>query len=300
VIPCLFFLFGDDFASPLDLTYIPSRSVGPYSRCSISPYMPASQQTRPSPPPVYVSHSHAPFTLDPRFDFAAHDESSLSNQHHSRQRFQPAMHNGWSSTFSHVMTEPTPPHLSGNAGRNDNYYTGIGVPTGSLTLSSMPQRTSSDGLFYDSACSTPALVPSDTFGAGPYTSHPNSSAESLNPDSGAPRFPQRAASVKRENNYAIRKPLESMHSRTMYSFFPVAPAVQATAMPAPRRVYAPSLSFANSQTDLVSSPGACTRCRRLKMKCEFKDGAYDCSRCTHGGHECIFEERKPKAPGCVH
>ncbi len=36
-----------------------------------------------------------------------------------------------------------------------------------------------------------------------------------------------------------------------------------------------------------------------QMRCEFKEGAHSCSRCTTGRHECILEERKPKRPGCV-
>ncbi|KIK36132.1 hypothetical protein CY34DRAFT_539200 [Suillus luteus UH-Slu-Lm8-n1] len=40
--------------------------------------------------------------------------------------------------------------------------------------------------------------------------------------------------------------------------------------------------------------GACTHCKRLKMKCDFPDGASTCKRCATGGHPCIVEGRKPR------
>ncbi|KAL4066301.1 hypothetical protein V8B97DRAFT_1029260 [Scleroderma yunnanense] len=40
--------------------------------------------------------------------------------------------------------------------------------------------------------------------------------------------------------------------------------------------------------------GACTHCKRLKMKCEFPEGATSCKRCTNTGHPCIVEGRKPR------
>lgn len=43
--------------------------------------------------------------------------------------------------------------------------------------------------------------------------------------------------------------------------------------------------------------GACTRCKRLKMKCTFADNDAACSRCTAGNHECIVLGRKPRSPG---
>ncbi|KAM5540997.1 hypothetical protein V8D89_005308 [Ganoderma adspersum] len=43
--------------------------------------------------------------------------------------------------------------------------------------------------------------------------------------------------------------------------------------------------------------GACTRCRRLKMKCKFTSPADEaCSRCGPGGYECIVPRRKPRSP----
>ncbi|KAI0311245.1 hypothetical protein OF83DRAFT_1177779 [Amylostereum chailletii] len=44
-------------------------------------------------------------------------------------------------------------------------------------------------------------------------------------------------------------------------------------------------------------PGACARCKRLKMKCIFPEGAMDCARCATGRHECVVEGRKPRTPG---
>ncbi|KZW01468.1 hypothetical protein EXIGLDRAFT_63179 [Exidia glandulosa HHB12029] len=40
--------------------------------------------------------------------------------------------------------------------------------------------------------------------------------------------------------------------------------------------------------------GACTHCKKLKMKCEFPDDENVCRRCKAGGHECIVEGRKPR------
>ncbi|OBZ74264.1 Protein priB [Grifola frondosa] len=49
---------------------------------------------------------------------------------------------------------------------------------------------------------------------------------------------------------------------------------------------------------VAKRPGACARCRRLKMKCTFaSDSAEICSRCSVGGHECVFPGRKPRSPG---
>ncbi|KAI0032134.1 hypothetical protein K488DRAFT_86167 [Vararia minispora EC-137] len=44
-------------------------------------------------------------------------------------------------------------------------------------------------------------------------------------------------------------------------------------------------------------PGACVRCKRLKMKCTFIDQTSDCVRCESGRHECVVEGRKPRTPG---
>ncbi|KAH8813808.1 fungal-specific transcription factor domain-containing protein [Flagelloscypha sp. PMI_526] len=41
-------------------------------------------------------------------------------------------------------------------------------------------------------------------------------------------------------------------------------------------------------------PGACTHCKKLKMKCEFSKNSNTCRRCQSGGHVCIVEGRKPR------
>ncbi|KIM60279.1 hypothetical protein SCLCIDRAFT_1217063 [Scleroderma citrinum Foug A] len=45
---------------------------------------------------------------------------------------------------------------------------------------------------------------------------------------------------------------------------------------------------------ILCRAGACTHCKRLKMKCEFPEGATSCKRCTNTGHACIVEGRKPR------
>ncbi|VDB86073.1 unnamed protein product [Peniophora sp. CBMAI 1063] len=42
-------------------------------------------------------------------------------------------------------------------------------------------------------------------------------------------------------------------------------------------------------------PGACTYCKRLKMKCDFPPGANVCKRCRAGNHHCVVEGRKPRS-----
>jgi hypothetical protein len=42
-------------------------------------------------------------------------------------------------------------------------------------------------------------------------------------------------------------------------------------------------------------PGACTYCKRLKMKCYFPPGENVCKRCRSGKHDCIVEGRKPRS-----
>ncbi|KAF9267092.1 hypothetical protein L218DRAFT_955568 [Marasmius fiardii PR-910] len=45
---------------------------------------------------------------------------------------------------------------------------------------------------------------------------------------------------------------------------------------------------------IVRLPGACTHCKKLKMKCDFPEGDNTCKRCKSGGHVCIVEGRKPR------
>ncbi|KAI0749472.1 hypothetical protein C8Q80DRAFT_1269350 [Daedaleopsis nitida] len=41
-------------------------------------------------------------------------------------------------------------------------------------------------------------------------------------------------------------------------------------------------------------PGACARCKGLKVKCEFKTDPDVCKRCLNGGHECVIPGRKKR------
>ncbi|KII84899.1 hypothetical protein PLICRDRAFT_179226 [Plicaturopsis crispa FD-325 SS-3] len=41
-------------------------------------------------------------------------------------------------------------------------------------------------------------------------------------------------------------------------------------------------------------PGACTNCKRQKMKCEFHENQNQCQRCRASNHPCIVEGRKPR------
>ncbi len=41
-------------------------------------------------------------------------------------------------------------------------------------------------------------------------------------------------------------------------------------------------------------PGACTRCKQVKMKCDFAPGEQTCQRCKPKGYHCIVEAPKPK------
>ncbi|KAI0073841.1 hypothetical protein K474DRAFT_134101 [Panus rudis PR-1116 ss-1] len=50
-------------------------------------------------------------------------------------------------------------------------------------------------------------------------------------------------------------------------------------------------------TAILRPPGACARCKRLKMKCVFTPDAASCTRCACGNHECVVEGRKPRSPG---
>ncbi|GJE99679.1 fungal-specific transcription factor domain-containing protein [Phanerochaete sordida] len=41
-------------------------------------------------------------------------------------------------------------------------------------------------------------------------------------------------------------------------------------------------------------PGACTHCKKLKMRCFFPAGETMCARCKTSGHICVVEGRKPR------
>ncbi len=41
-------------------------------------------------------------------------------------------------------------------------------------------------------------------------------------------------------------------------------------------------------------PGACTRCKQVKMKCDFSPGEQTCQRCKPKGYHCVVEAPKPR------
>ncbi|KAJ6619677.1 hypothetical protein B0H10DRAFT_1946520 [Mycena sp. CBHHK59/15] len=41
-------------------------------------------------------------------------------------------------------------------------------------------------------------------------------------------------------------------------------------------------------------PGACARCKNLKVRCEFKTDTDPCKRCFNGGHDCVTPGRKKR------
>ncbi|KAG6865902.1 hypothetical protein C0991_010735 [Blastosporella zonata] len=43
-----------------------------------------------------------------------------------------------------------------------------------------------------------------------------------------------------------------------------------------------------------SKPGACSRCKNLKVKCEFQTDTDPCKRCLNGGHKCVIPGRKKR------
>ncbi|CAE6480281.1 unnamed protein product [Rhizoctonia solani] len=58
--------------------------------------------------------------------------------------------------------------------------------------------------------------------------------------------------------------------------------------------FAPSLPPLFFVGPVVHRPGACSNCKRLKMKCVFEDGADICQRCKHTNKPCVVEGRKPR------
>ncbi|KAJ3815156.1 hypothetical protein F5876DRAFT_72296 [Lentinula aff. lateritia] len=44
----------------------------------------------------------------------------------------------------------------------------------------------------------------------------------------------------------------------------------------------------------ATKPGACQRCKTLKVRCEFKTDTDPCKRCLNGGHECVIPGRKKR------
>ncbi|KAH9995295.1 fungal-specific transcription factor domain-containing protein [Russula vinacea] len=60
-------------------------------------------------------------------------------------------------------------------------------------------------------------------------------------------------------------------------------------------VLSASLDTSVSRPNPNRLPGACTYCKRLKMKCYFPPGENVCKRCRQGKHDCIVEGRKPRS-----
>ncbi|KZV90345.1 hypothetical protein EXIGLDRAFT_124391 [Exidia glandulosa HHB12029] len=56
-----------------------------------------------------------------------------------------------------------------------------------------------------------------------------------------------------------------------------------------------SASFEHGQK-LGKPSGACTRCKKLKMKCELRSGEAKCQRCKGGDYDCIPARRRPRRP----
>ncbi|EJD43991.1 hypothetical protein AURDEDRAFT_114495 [Auricularia subglabra TFB-10046 SS5] len=56
-----------------------------------------------------------------------------------------------------------------------------------------------------------------------------------------------------------------------------------------------SANFEHSQK-LGKPSGACTRCKKLKMKCELRSGEAKCQRCKGGDYDCIPARRRPRRP----
>ncbi|KAK0234469.1 hypothetical protein EDD85DRAFT_774367 [Armillaria nabsnona] len=50
----------------------------------------------------------------------------------------------------------------------------------------------------------------------------------------------------------------------------------------------------NGGRDFRRRPGACTRCKQVKMKCDFVPGEQICQRCQAKGYHCVVEAPKPK------
>lgn len=56
-----------------------------------------------------------------------------------------------------------------------------------------------------------------------------------------------------------------------------------------------SASFEHGQK-LGKPSGACTRCKKLKMKCELRSGEHKCQRCKGGDYDCVPARRRPRRP----
>ncbi|QRW23098.1 Fungal specific transcription factor domain [Rhizoctonia solani] len=79
-----------------------------------------------------------------------------------------------------------------------------------------------------------------------------------------------------ESSFSPRPRIDSLRLSTMMNFAPSLP---------------PPLFFVGP---IVHRPGACSNCKRLKMKCVFEDGMDICQRCKHTNKNCVVEGRKPR------
>ncbi|KAJ7363984.1 hypothetical protein DFH08DRAFT_930081 [Mycena albidolilacea] len=73
-----------------------------------------------------------------------------------------------------------------------------------------------------------------------------------------------------------------------------------------QRVPEPAIAVSNEKDDDMDGemeeeggarakpPGACARCKNLKVKCEFKTETDPCKRCFNGGHDCVTPGRKKR------
>ncbi|KAH9955480.1 hypothetical protein BC827DRAFT_872672 [Russula dissimulans] len=83
--------------------------------------------------------------------------------------------------------------------------------------------------------------------------------------------------------------------RTPRSVTTVSPDGSSIVCPSPGGGDRASPSQANIQQPHPNRlPGACTYCKRLKMKCYFPPGENVCKRCRSGKHDCIVEGGKPR------
>ncbi|KAF7374937.1 Zn(2)-C6 fungal-type domain-containing protein [Mycena sanguinolenta] len=102
---------------------------------------------------------------------------------------------------------------------------------------------------------------------------------------------------------AAARPLQQQPS----SYYPPRPAAAAHPSKAKRqRVPEPVTTNNESKDDEMDNemeeeggarakpPGACARCKNLKVKCEFKTETDPCKRCFNGGHDCVTPGRKKR------
>jgi hypothetical protein len=55
------------------------------------------------------------------------------------------------------------------------------------------------------------------------------------------------------------------------------------------------MNLSSDEMSALYRPGACTHCKKLKIKCDFSLDAAVCKRCKNSGHHCVVEGRKPRS-----